>query len=237
MYKKTVYCLLILGIIWSLGTSSSKAMIITSSSTQEKPIINFTFDTKKVYPGDFISSTPKIEITILSSNEISSGKIKIGNIADSLFFTNHLSTYEVRSPLPDGNYCLTIEASDNFGNTSTIEVSPLYVQMAKDLIIQGNTLSYPNPFNPSAGGKVYLGYILTRHASVVIKVFDIAGNLVKQISCASNQEGGRAGYNEVSWDGKADNGGEVGNGVYLYLIIAEGKVIPNGKGKITIFKQ
>jgi len=237
MYQKLFYGLLIWWITWCLWATSGQAMVVTSSATQEKPIINFFIDAKKVYPGDPIRSTPKVEIIVTSSNEVASGKIKLGNIADTLSFINYLATYEVRSPLSDGSYCLTIEASDNFGNTSTIEVSPLYVQMTKDLIIQGNTLSYPNPFNPQAASKVYLGYVLTRPASVMIKIFDIAGNLVKQISCASDQEGGKAGYNEVSWDGKADNGAELGNGIYFYLLIAEGKVIPNGKGKITIFKQ
>jgi hypothetical protein len=78
--------------------------------------------------------------------------------------------------------------------------------------------------------------VLSRASNVELNIFDLAGNLLLKQSYSSGQDGGKAGYNEVTWDGKA-NGNYVGNGIYLYLIVADGTVPQNGKGKLTVFKR
>ncbi|MBU1026928.1 MAG: hypothetical protein KKA31_04285, partial [Candidatus Margulisbacteria bacterium] len=61
--------------------------------------------------------------------------------------------------------------------------------------------------------------------------------LIAKNNYAAGSSGGKAGYNEVTWDGKSSSGAYVGNGLYVFLIIADGKVVQNGKGKIAVFKQ
>jgi len=70
-----------------------------------------------------------------------------------------------------------------------------------------------------------------------LNIFDLAGNLIYKQSISSGQAGSLAGYNEITWDGVASSGGVVGNGIYMFLVIVDGKVANNGKGKITVFKQ
>ena len=58
---------------------------------------------------------------------------------------------------------------------------------------------------------------------IPVTVFSEAG--------ASGAAGGKAGYNEVSWDAKSDSGEFIGNGMYLYFVVAGSNVI--GKGKMV----
>ena len=45
----------------------------------------------------------------------------------------------------------------------------------------------------------------------------------------SGAEGGKAGRNKVSWDGRNDAGGQVGNGVYVGTIVSGGKLLAKFK--------
>lgn len=218
----------------------SQGLALTASSTLEPPRISITIDGIKPYPGDPISATPQIAITATTSNSVVSGRITIDSTQSNLTFTgtsgSYTASYNVTTALTDGIHGITIEATDNYNNTRTFEVFPLYVQNTQDVSIQGFALNFPNPFDPGTQS-TNIGYTLSKAASTTLNIFDLAGNLVKKSSYASGQNGGRAGYNEATWDGKADSGNYVGNGIYIYLIIADGKVLQNGKGKLTVFKQ
>ena len=195
----------------------------------------------KPYPGDPMSATPKIEITLTSSNAVQSGSIEVDSTVSSLNLVqvnyNYYATYEVSIPLSDGIHGITIEAFDVSGEAVTFEVYPLYVQSAAKVIVQGFPLNHPNPFDPSAPESTKISYTLSKPANIKLNIFDLAGNLIVKKSYIADQEGGRAGYNEVSWNGKSEGGNYAGNGIYIYLIIANGNVVQNGKGKITVFKQ
>jgi len=68
--------------------------------------------------------------------------------------------------------------------------------------------SYPNPM---VGGAT-IKYALPRDVPVSLKVYNVSGQLVKTL--ASGTE--KAGYKQVSWDGKSNGGHKVGAGVYFY---------------------
>lgn len=221
------------------NTSLTGFSIYSFTVAEEKPTISVKIDGASSLPGDPISSTPKIEITVSSYTSLESGRLTIDSLRKDLSFTKidktYYSTYEVSSALADGTHGLTIEAWDISGKISTFEIYPLYVQTSSVLTIQGMPLNYPNPYNPNAG-LTTIGYVLSKPANISLRIFDIAGNLVAKKDFAANEEGGKAGYNQVSWDGKTEGGAIVGNGIYIYVLIADGEVIPNGKGKITVFK-
>ena len=193
----------------------------------------------KPYPGDPISATPRIEITVTSSNAVQSIGIQLDSISANPSFeavgNNYFATYETTTALSDGAHTLTIEAFDNLGNGATYEASPFYVQSERDVIVQGFPLNYPNPFNAGVQN-TSIGYTLSKAGNITVTIFDISGNLVSRKSYSTSENGGRAGYNEVPWDGRSDSGSVVGTGIYIYLIVADGKVVQNGKGKITVFK-
>jgi flagellar hook assembly protein FlgD len=74
-------------------------------------------------------------------------------------------------------------------------------------------LNYPNPV---ADKGTYFVFGLTKPASVKIKIYTLSGILVKTL-----YHNGVAGYNEVYWDGLDDNDNRLGNGVYIYKLIAD----------------
>lgn len=231
--------IIILGVLLICSGSAANAFS-TASATQEKPSIAVKIDGRKPYPGDAISALPKIEITATSTNTVQAGHIRIdGSSADLSFIGStyqFYATYEVTTPLPDGVHALTIEASDNYNNVTTFEVVPLYVQSSGAVTVQGLPLNFPNPFDPGVE-PTFIGYTLSKPANITISIFDLAGNLVVKKPYNAGSQGGLAGYNEVSWDGRTESGGYVGNGIYIYLIIADGAVAQNGKGKMTVFKR
>lgn len=226
--------------LFVLGLAAAGQALTTSAATQEKPSIAIKINGNKPYAGDAISASPIIEITATSTNTVQAGRVVIGGSAAALTFVGSAgrfyATDEVTSALADGTYCLTIEAADNYNNVTTFEITPIYVQSAGAVTIQGSPLNYPNPFDPGTQ-KTHIGYALSKPANITLCIFDLVGNPVARKSYPNGQPGGNAGYNEVSWDGRSDSGNYAGNGIYLYLIIADGALAQNGKGKITVFKR
>ena len=72
--------------------------------------------------------------------------------------------------------------------------------------------NYPNPFNPSTT----ISYRLARDEDVVLTIWSLAGQLVRDLVHAPQP----AGHYSVTWDGRAESGSLVANGVYLYQIRA-----------------
>ena len=72
--------------------------------------------------------------------------------------------------------------------------------------------NYPNPFNPSTT----IRYSLTSPEKVYIKIYNVSGQLLKEISKEHNQ----AGEFEVIWDGTNKHREKVSSGTYFYQIQA-----------------
>lgn len=230
-----------ISVVFSVFISVFLCISQAQASTMD---VSIKIDGIKPYPGDPISATPIIEITVTASNAVQSIKIALDSSPTDLTFAQvdnkYYATHEVTTPpLTDGIHGITIEAFDISGEATTFEVYPLYVQSVADVTIQGIPLNYPNPFDPGDTNTptTKIGYTLSKPANITLRIFDLAGNLIVKKDYSSTEQGGRAGYNEVTWDGKSDSGNYVGNGIYIYLIIADGKVVQNGKGKMTVFKQ
>jgi hypothetical protein len=104
---------------------------------------------------------------------------------------------------------LTITASDISGNLAT---RTLAYRMGDKLSIR-DLGSYPNPFADTA---VFV-YSLTDYCDQVnLRVYSRAGRPVRDLS-----QRNVVGYQEVAWDGRADDGGEVANGLYFLKITAK----------------
>ena len=70
----------------------------------------------------------------------------------------------------------------------------------------------PNPFNPGTR----ISFDLPLDAHVVIEIFDARGRHVRRLLDA----GRPAGRASVVWDGRNDEGRDVGTGIYVYRIVA-----------------
>ncbi len=67
--------------------------------------------------------------------------------------------------------------------------------------------NFPNPFNPLTN----IGYTLPRDSHVSIRIFDATGRLLRVLV----DEYVKGGRQDVTWDGKDDNGKAVASGVYF----------------------
>ncbi|MCK4358310.1 MAG: T9SS type A sorting domain-containing protein, partial [Candidatus Cloacimonetes bacterium] len=94
-----------------------------------------------------------------------------------------------------------------------------------------NIYIYPNPFNPSIETGI-IRYSLAKDGNVTIRIYDVAGNLVKILIENDAQVAGEEQY--IEWDGKNGKGDIVANGVYFYVI--ESSSGEKGVGKIAIVK-
>ncbi|MBU0502300.1 MAG: hypothetical protein KJ811_03525, partial [Candidatus Margulisbacteria bacterium] len=100
--------------------------------------------------------------------------------------------------------------------------------------------NYPNPFNPNHE-PTNIRYRLGSDAeSVKIRIYDITGALVKEITnCDTEGEGSSVWdkYHDVEWDGKNGRGDIVVNGIYPFEVIATGggKSVSK-RGKIAVLK-
>ena len=75
--------------------------------------------------------------------------------------------------------------------------------------------NYPNPFNPAT----QIQFQLSQPGNVSLKVYDLAGRLVKTL--VNSQE--NAGIHQLHWDGTSDSGLDVTSGVYFYSLTIDGK--------------
>jgi len=122
--------------------------------------------------------------------------------------------------LEEGPHMVAIKAWDNLNNFSSASMA---FEVAKEgVLIRGNeVLNYPNPFDPSSEETQFY-YELGRPARVTVKVYTVAGRLIRTMP----EEEAMQGYNQShAWDGKDQDGDWVANGVYLYKLVAhaEGK--------------
>ena len=92
---------------------------------------------------------------------------------------------------------------------------------------------YPNPYNPDTGSTMLMYRLGDEADSVEISIYTVGGRMIKKITGTSTS----FGHNEEEWDGREENGGELGNGVYLFRVTAvKGAKENTGAGKIVIMK-
>lgn len=76
--------------------------------------------------------------------------------------------------------------------------------------------NYPNPFNPTT--RIRFG--LPGSSQISLKVFNVQGQLVRILS----NETRSAGFHELVWDGRNEQGQSVSSGVYFYMLQVYGQV-------------
>lgn len=94
-----------------------------------------------------------------------------------------------------------------------------------------NIYIYPNPFNPDIEVGT-IRYSLSKQGNITIKIYDVAGNLVKTLLVNEPKVACEEQY--IKWDGKNGKGYIVDNGVYFYVI--ESSSGEKGVGKIAILR-
>jgi hypothetical protein len=96
------------------------------------------------------------------------------------------------------------------------------------LSVTGRPKNVPNPFKSKQGEGTTIIYDLSSDTGTKLIIYSITGSVVWQKSFDPGSAGGKAGQNNVFWDGKNDFGDYVGNGMYIYLITSSSKILHNG---------
>ncbi len=134
--------------------------------------------------------------------------------------------------MPVGDYKVKVKAWDVFNNLSTQESAFTVVSNEKGIVIR-DVVNYPNPMTSTTTFTFQHNYNLS--FNVKIKIYTIAGRLIKTLEQTDLLEK----FVKVDWDGRDEDGNQIGNGTYLYKLIIEssdGSFKDNILGKLSIVK-
>jgi len=90
------------------------------------------------------------------------------------------------------------------------------------------TYAFPSPCAPRLGSPPMIVFALAKGADVTVDIYDSGGGFVRRLRAP----GLGAGNQTLEWNGETDDGRDVANGVYLYLIrTSDGH---SARGKIMV---
>ena len=142
---------------------------------------------------------------------ISSINLSLSNSANAIIDLN----IPTASALVDGAYQLTAYVHDEAQHITTLNWA---LQVKSDTAIS-NFMIGPNPVN-FKDSNLYFTFELSQPVNTQIKIFDVAGHLVKQLAMDSSAL--HSGHNLTSWDGRTESGEHVPAGLYLVYLVVDG---------------
>jgi len=170
------------------------------------------------------------------------------NVVEPAGGYSHVKNYNTANPLPEGTPCWsgthdwrleTFDLSAYSGETVQVRfrfasdgyvtfegwyVDDIQLTFAATAFVAGDPRpvefgldqNRPNPFNPVTT----ISYSLPSAADVKIEIYNAAGKLVRTLVDVRQE----AGEKSALWDGTNDVGQKVASGVYMYRLIADGRV-------------
>ncbi len=166
-----------------------------------------------------------INVTNLGESSVSIGRIRIDQGQNKL--TPNFSLIARRfAPVVDSIYFHEIEVTEfpldsNTLNPVSTSDTLIRFYVAVDAIesedFESSFIVENNPFNPN-NGPVRFVYNLDTDSEVVFRIFTVTGEEVYSRRYTSGVEGGKAGTNQIQWEGRNDAGEMVLNGIYVTTI-------------------
>ncbi|WP_132055731.1 putative type IX secretion system sortase PorU2 [Pseudocnuella soli] len=208
------------------------------------PVVDVTFDNVRILNRDIVSAKPDILIKLtdeskrLLLNDTALFKVQVRNLTSNVVRSFSFGTDTLKmNPATDldqnvasvtfkpyfaedGEYELIVAGEDRSGNKAGNADYRVQFQVINKPMIS-NMLNYPNPFTTSTA------FVFTLTGTEIpqnlkIQILTVTGKVVREIT---RQELGllRIGRNitEFKWDGTDQFGQKLGNGVYLYRVIAQ----------------
>ncbi|MGB9613200.1 MAG: hypothetical protein ACPL4K_03375 [Candidatus Margulisiibacteriota bacterium] len=235
------------------GTQDSFNITITVISLPIGPplISNFMQGTQTLVSGDPIPEEPQFSVKITDDYGLQLKSIYFyingEKVTDGLtdnrgydYFNPALERayYKPKKKLNPGTYSLKVSVRNTRGVDASAEVIDLKVAaMAEEVRLLEPPLVYPGVANPEKQ-PISFGYRLNKSAQIHLYLYDITRTLVWENVYPENTDGGKAGYNEVVWNGISAFGRMAENGVYFYQLVAEvdGQKKLIGRGRFTIYR-
>ncbi|MBN1351820.1 T9SS type A sorting domain-containing protein [candidate division KSB1 bacterium] len=213
--------------LFDFNNEFSREVFVTGDTTP--PTLAVTFDGKDIVDGDLVATQPVIIAQIKDNSPVAITDTSLvsvylnyeripyrNNDAVIQFIprividsTRVKATIQFTPVLADNEYILEFFVEDASKNR-------LYFRREFQVISEFKlleVLNYPNPVKHTTD----FTYTLTQNADwVTIKIYTIAGRLIRVLPHASNT----IGFNQQFWDALDEEGDGIANGVYLYKIIA-----------------
>jgi hypothetical protein len=220
------------------------SVAFTVDGDRINPILDVTFDGVHILDGDIVSAKPMVVMEVKDENQYrlldspedvqvllkmpdASTMTVIPVVGNSQLVFYPAESTDNRAKiewtpqfLEDGMYELWVQAHDKSGNAS----GQTYFRISFEVINRAtitNVLNYPNPFST----RTQFVFTMTGEETPTyfkIQIMTITGKVVKEIT--SDEIGpmniGR-NVTEYYWDGKDRFGDQLGNGVYLYRVVAK----------------
>lgn len=204
-------------------------------------------NTGKLAAFKLIIDTQAPKLTLLSTLEenIEADKVTLKGEVDDLYpaevriLNNHKvvgtikltgKEFNQEVALLPGNNAIEIIASDQAGNTSSLQIKS-FSNLRSSAAIVNTCSNGPNPFSPSRDGIMYFSYTLNSSANLKIYIFNLAGTLLWKKDYQNISSG------NITWDGVDQFGITAGNGVYPYLLqFSSGGTIEIKRGKIIVLQ-
>jgi len=151
---------------------------------------------------------------------------------DAGSYTEGKVTYRMTG-LTAGQNTIAIRAWDNFNNSSTVK--GILDVVDENTLIVDTIVNYPNPF----ADETQFTCRINMPAAIEIKIYTIRGRLIKTLS--GLQTGSSSFFVSAPWDGRDEDGDRVGNGTYLYKLIARADMSGGAKqvekiGKLVVMR-
>ncbi len=227
------------------GTDSS------ISNDGKGPEIEIYFDNVAYNNGYLVNENPKLIVNLVDDTGLNTTGTGVGHklegilnreITNPIDFSNYFTgdlnaggksgaiNYNFSS-LENGDYELLVKAWDVFNNFSE-ENTYFTVVDGNDLVIR-DIYNYPNPFSEKT--QFTFQQNLTKPIDVKIKIYSIAGRLIKEIEQSNINDR----FVVIDWDGRDEDGDQLANGTYLYKLIIksiDGEFNKSVLGKLAVIK-
>lgn len=134
--------------------------------------------------------------------------------------------------MPVSDYNIKIKAWDVFNNFSVQEANFSVVNSLNGIALR-DVYNYPNPF--SSNTTFTFQHNITSSINVKIKIYTVAGRLIKEIE----EKDLINKFVRIDWDGRDNDGNNIGNGTYLYKLTVEssdGRFKNSVLGKLAVIK-
>ena len=161
-----------------------------------------------------------------------------GNVAYADIFLDDFSQSPF-GPLPSGSdvslLSLTIDILGVPSGSATGNMLQFDAMTIESAIVpakmDGIPLVYPNPFRFSDTPKIC--YRLTANMNIQFRFFNMLGHALSTREILAGLEGGAKGYNRLPITA-SDLGGEMGSGIYFYLVFNSDTKELLGKGSLAL---
>jgi hypothetical protein len=190
------------GFWYAAGISSTVDVAVTSFFGELKDdvvLLSWTASASSPFDGFNVYRSPSTEQ-------------EFSRINDELIAKERGNTYQDETALPGQSYLYRIGAVSTEGETYSQAIS-ITIPPKPTTLYQ----NYPNPFNPSTS----ITFYLPKQQHVTVSIYDVKGGRIRTLV-----EGTKSvGRHVILWDGKNDNGSQVGSGVYYYRLKAGKDII------------